>query len=177
MEIKFFDKLYNIGVDNSDSTPFVICNPTQGTTDSQRIGDKIKALTFRSITTVKRNGSNATGIRMILINDKSNTISNLSGVLSPSTIGGVNVINSDYNVDNRREYQVLLDVFWNISADFKEDNRKRLIRKLNKIVSFQAGGATIDTNELKFFVCSDIASGAAAKPLFQSYQRVYYGDA
>ena len=104
VEKKHYDLNFNGPIsltDNSVGPVALNTNIPQGTTDSQRIGDKIQMLGMRFKISVYWNDSelDCSLCRFIVIYDKEDSIVTASDFLSIT--GTNNVVNSPYFVDNR----------------------------------------------------------------------------
>lgn len=179
VEKKYFDN--DLGVTSVDSsatgTLLQWCTPSQGNTAITRVGDTIHVdkvevkLEWTSGTTA------ASTIRFIVLWDKDVTIGNANQILK--TLGTISTINSQYNYEYRKNYEVLMDRRYILDTVTKVSGYINKTIKINKNSIFSgAGGATVRKGTLRFLAVSDIASGAAAtdKPNFILNARTFYTD-
>lgn len=150
---------------------------SQGTGDSQRVGDKIQMLGMRFKISLFWNDSDqdASLIRLIVIYDKEDSISTLQDILSH--VNTNNVVNSAYYVDNRHRFNLLYDKVFAMNIGNQRIRQVDLSRKLNKPTNFTGGTNTIDRGSLKLFAVSTANPAELNPPQLQNgYCRVWYQD-
>ncbi len=177
IELKFIDTaISNNDVDfNGNFAPAIFNNPTQGLTDSNRVGDTIKVISCRWRHFVRRNNSSACGIRYTLIWDKYNTVANINDLYASN--GAQDSLISDYVKDKRGDYIVLHDETVQVASDYRTKTIGYRKRRINKKTQFQAGSTVFEKGALKLWAISDVDSNAGNQPQADFYIRVYYMDA
>lgn len=142
-------------IDFSYDAPYILTlnNPSQGTEDVERIGDKITNVHIKFTYTILKNGSTANIARIMIIYDKQNTITAITDVLS----SGVSIAPlADYNFDKRKEFNVIMDKFYPLDT-YHAIHDGQLNMKLNYLTKFNAASTTINTGAIKLLVLSNVA--------------------
>ncbi len=174
-ERKFFDTLVSDSSVNWNGTASIFLNNlSQGLTDSQRIGDTIKCISFRFRFEANRDNSSSAAVRAIYIWDKRNTIAAISDLLV--NLGNEEALLSDYLHDKRGDYIVLYDKMIRCDGQYINKNVGMVHKKLNKKTQFAGGTTTIEQGALKLFMISDVSNGAVNQPNYDAYIRLFYSD-
>jgi len=151
----------------------------QGTTDSQRVGDK---LTIRGIHIKYQitTGDSTQLFRVLVVQWKPNTNLITPGVatlLTGVTLGTVNAPLANYVWDYTNQWSILYDKMHRLDAVSKPNviNMKRVnIKYAKKVVEFFAAGIE-GSNHVYMVMVSD--SGAGPHPTIAYQTRVLYDDA
>jgi len=180
-ETKYINSVQYIAIQFNSTTPILraIGLPPQGTTDFQRIGDKITIKRFRFRLQLYRNQVAAgvgvqspNAVRFIMFQWKPNSVPVITDVLQGSSIY------SFYNWDNKSEYKVLLDR----TAAFSQNGNaeswiKKTLYKMNTFMAFQNGSATISTNIIYYMLLNDNGSTDTNQIGYSFSGRLEYTDA
>lgn len=132
----------------------------QGTTDVERIGDRIFATSMHIKATLSTVASSniSPKVRMIAYIDKTNSLDNLSDVLLLPT-AQQNYVNAFYNQDERKNFTILEDKIFQLNKNGSALVAVRNIdyfKALKKTIAFNAGTTTINSNDIKIRFISDV---------------------
>ncbi len=175
IETKFFDTLVReFNVDDAGIGPINLCNPGQGFTDTNRIGDRIQLTSIRWRQMCIRDNNENLGVRVIIILDKYNTVDTINDILTLTGAPDVGLY-SDYNHDKRRDYRVLYDRVHSIDQNNRTYSFKFTRMKLKYTVKFQDATTIIEKGALKLYLISN-QPGEADAPQYQANFRVFYKD-
>lgn len=174
LEYKYHTAYYNPSSIPNNGTVTALINISQGLLDIERVGDEIKlrTITFRYTVTV---ADNHNFLRFIIFQFKT------SNVFPPSVSSVLNGTSpthlSQYNVDNRSNYQVLYDRTHVMDTD---DPAKIITGRVNmkyckRKLQFIAGSPTQGTNMIYALAISD--SSAAPNPSIIGEINFWYTDA
>lgn len=177
LEYKYHTHYYNLstaagGVPNNGVVTRLI-DITQGTLDTERIGDQIKlrTITFRCVATV---ADSHNYIRFILFQMK--TPNNVGPSVGWVLNGSAPTYLSQYSVDNRPNYQILYDRTIRLDAD---DPSKVVIGRANmkyckRKIQFQASSDKLGSNFIYALAISD--SSAPTHPTIWGEINFWYTD-
>lgn len=159
------------------STPILLNSMAQGTSDGQRIGDRVSMIGFTAGIVVQGHATAQTRIRCMVINAKENA---RSSVLQTSLVlQSPTYITSLRNMDGYSQFRVYYDELFQLDPNGVNSKTLRInIPFKDVITTFQAagvGGANILTNALYFYIWSDNALGAN-NPSVQYMVRVRWKD-
>lgn len=182
-ELKRFDGI--LAETSITTTPTIsdLFFPTQGDTDTERIGDQLILtkncefnLTVRWNTLNLLDGSSF--FRIIIFQWHPNTVPISSDLLI--NVGGVGTVRSLYNLDTRQQYDIIYDRIASVNT-WDNDRpwigpRRIFSNKINKRVQF-VNGTTAGTNKIYMYLVSDLANAATHEsPLVQYSTRIYFKD-
>jgi len=146
-----------------------------GTSDTQRIGDKIKMLGTRLHYTLDLENADRCVFRLILLYDKENTLPNADDFLSET--GNPNVVNSPFLVDERHKFIILHDKKVNMSIGAFRRKFINFSKKINKMTQYVGGTTTVSKGILRLWIFSDVDPTDPQVPsLYEGFSRVYYAD-
>lgn len=176
-ESKFHIKDALIQGVNSSGTIVALNEIPQGTTDEERIGDKVhNDSLFINYYVTNTSTTVARMFRLMIIYDKFNTISATSLVLQ--TVSSSRTVISTRNWDYRQDYVVLYDnaVYLAPSPAIKSIQHIKKYIKLNKDTQYVAASTTaISKGSLKMLVFSNEAAAAFDVDI-EYYHRLVYSD-
>lgn len=178
IELKFHDVTSQADVDILQTGNLItLTNMAQGQTDETRNGDKVHAVNLDYRATVKIS-ENTDVVRMILIWDKQNKITNAGDMMQVSIDNDPRSVLSAFKKDNRQQFLVLKDIVFAENLNFTASKKIRQIhftRKLNKNIQFEAGGTTPLTGSLKVLWIGNTQNSNDQATL-RHYSRVLYSD-
>lgn len=159
-----------------DGTLTILNDPSQGTKDTDRIGDTIHCSSFNMRFVVRRDNSACNFIRVIVFRDNQNDVMNINQLLTFT--GAVDVITSPYIKDIQKTYKIHYDKVFKVSANANGVAQFRHVyRKLGYNTQFIGGTQNFSKNSLKVFFLSDISSNQTQKAAYQCCIRFNYTDA
>ncbi len=174
------DKIFDIKILDSEIANtgilFVINNPGQGDTDITRDGDKLmaKRIEVRGYLLVNNTSVDQTNkIRILLLWDKQVTIATIADVFE--SVNNANSPNAMWNHDLRKRFLILYDKSFVVNLNSNGMVQFHINKKLNKIVTFEAGTTTINTGCLSLVVVSNEAAGGD-KPTITFTSRLSFID-
>lgn len=175
-ELKYFDVSENAFTIDASGNYWALCSPQKGTDSDDRLGNKIYMSSSKVNLTLYTNALANVVFRVILYLDKSDTvgIDNLFTFYSGAAAPGISVL-SMYNRDTKLDYRVLFDKTYYLSSSDKSIKGIKLYRRIKSILRID-DSETIQHNNLKLAIFSNIASNAGTKPQIFLYSRVYYTD-
>lgn len=175
IETKYLDDPFTFAnVDWNGTLSTSINAPAQGITDSQRVGDSIKCTSLHLRLRVSRSGANTAGVRVLVIWDKYNTVTNTAQVLQ-NTGTQFSAISPMFH-DGRGEFTLLMDKYIPVTADYKTYAYFQRRIRLNKNTQFEGGGLIISKGRLLVMAISDVSNLDPNIPDINFYTRVYYQD-
>jgi len=152
-----------------------LCLPQQGDAYTMRIGDKITVTGMDLRYAVQPGVTNVNqAIRVIILVSRENTTSAVSDVLESSYLGTVHAPYAFFNRHKRQDFRILHDQTHEF--DLNSGNMQQWIRKKIKVrfpIVFDAGAQTVQQNQLRYIVVSNVAASA---PTIQFASRTYYTD-
>nr|WAE42264.1 MAG: capsid protein [Cressdnaviricota sp.] len=163
----------------------LLCNPSQGVTALNRVGDRIRLHRIKWGITLDRDGSksinnNLTAVRMMIIYDHENSFSNMTQLLNST----VNVLVSDYNQQSRPRWTLVKDKVYSwqpstvaaSAGDVKASQFYKSAKDLKaKLATFNPGATTCYHGQLKVFFASNATAGNGTTTI-NFYSEVYYSD-
>lgn len=188
-ELKYYDLSLSVNPDYNGTIVNLMNSITQGDTQNQRNGSKIRlhSIQFKGIMTgnVAANAVSQVVRFMIVLGNNENT-TNLTVPNLLQVTGTVNTPYSPYNWDQRSKYTIMKDMTkivpageavgaattTNISPGYKPTYIK-MYKRLNKVVTFNA--ATINVINHGLYYCF-VSDSAASLPQVNGYFRVTYTD-
>lgn len=169
----------NVPSGGFDNQGYVICltNIAQGTTDQERVGDKIlpKSIHMR----YKLTATDAQNLMRIII-FRWHPVAATGGAPPAAAdilfqlTGTANAPLDGYEVDSRSQFAVLYDRCHNLNTTDKTSVLVNKFIKCGKIPVKYDAGTTTAADHLWLFIISD--SGAIAHPTFQGTARLLYND-
>lgn len=164
----------------------ILCDPAQGATEDNRIGDSISPFRITIRGTLRQNASTdgrGAIVRIMLVQSKqryiplSATNSNAQGLLQQA--GTVNAPLSQFNFQNRKHFTVLSDVTYAMSNEDTGGSTSNIAfvinKKLTKNISYSPDSVVAERGQLYLVRTSNAAVSAA--PLLSFESRVFYKDA
>lgn len=149
---------------------------SQGTTDSTRVGDSIKAYNFLLRLKLEENSSPVPAcVRFILIKDHEPRATGIPAV--SDVLEAVSVV-SPLNKEHGTRYTILKDWMVSLSPNGKQITHKKIFRKLNFHMHYKgnAGASTdAESNSLLLLYISD-QSTSANQPVLTYRSRLRYID-
>lgn len=140
-----------------------------------RIGNRVHAIRYKAkldfLLVPSPQGSQS--IRCIVFRDVSNTQTLASQVLDFN--GTVNAVNANYNDEERTRFKIVYDKAFNLSnfAGGKPDFRIHINKKLNFNIDYEDSSTTVNKNNLKMLLISDITPTASS---FSVVHELMYTD-
>lgn len=182
-ETKFFDRTTVAGVGlydtfSSSGNQYELSNPAQGTTDSTRVGDKLRLRGLRLRFTLVPGDTTQT-CRIIVYQYKGNSSLHtpaISEVLQSAYIG-VDSPLAPFTHDYRNQFIILMDktiTLDSVSHPVKSYKKKVPLKYAKKQIAFTAG-STDGSNKVYMIAISD--STAAPHPQINFICRLFYDDA
>lgn len=177
-ETKYYELGATPGNVDFNGSLVLLTGLSQGTTDSQRIGDKINLRAFK-IHYQLLVGDAYNTFRIIIFQWKPNTqlvTPTVANILVGTTVGTVNAPLANYVWDYQNQFIVLYDKLHVLDALNMSTKAYRKTVKLKfakKTIEYYAA-STAASNHLYMLCISD--SGAAAHPTIQYQTRVMYDD-
>jgi len=170
IEYKIHELTNNASYDYNGTVSSLLSGLSQGTQDTQRIGDSMKNqnLTFRFYTS--RNTADSI-VRIMVIRDDQNKISAVTDVLQAS--GSAFSVLSPKNYDKRFQSKILYDRTFVLDVDQTTIKREMVI-PLGFHSQFQSGGTTINTGDIKLLIVSNLVTSNL--PSVAWYSRVTFTD-
>lgn len=162
----------NTDIDWSGNIVYTINETAQGTTDQQRIGDTVKFTWLTVRAHFNSDGTLASVLRVIIINDFDNQISDLTDIL---TCGDNYAVERSYIKDVRKAFGVLYDKTFFLNT-YSPQRLLRLNMPLHTKTQYLSGSTTIATNALKMFFIANTDSASANKASTVMFVRLYYTD-
>jgi hypothetical protein len=175
-EQKFLVTSVTVSADNVGDIA-ILNSPTQGLSDSQRVGDRIWLSRFRFELWRVIPGT-ATGrfsLRFLIILDRQNTIQNMDQIFFTSSTSQAPFY--QFVKDYRKQFVVLYDSGANHMDQYNKGDTLRCNRKVNIRTQFVASTATIATGALKLVYISNQNDNSNSKPILIGSLRVDYTDA
>lgn len=152
----------------------------QGTTDGQRIGDKVRIRGLR-LHMIMNIADNTQNVRVMIVQFRGNTqiagAPTVAQVLVPTTLGTINAPIANRVWDLTQQFNVLYDKLYtyeSVSKPVLHVRRTISIKYAKRLMSFYQAGTT-GANKLYLMLISD--SGAAPHPSIQFQIRLMYDDA
>lgn len=188
-ELKYYDLSLSSTPDYNGTIVNFMNSITQGDTQNQRNGSKIRlhSIQFKGVITgnVAANAVSQV-VRFMIILGKNENTTNLTVPNVLQLTGSVNTPYSPYNWDQRSKFDILRDRTFivpsgeavgaatttNISAGYRPTYVK-MYKRLNKVVTFNAATTNIINHGLYYCFASD---SSANLPAVQGYFRITYTD-
>lgn len=183
VEMKYYDHEVSVQqIDWSGQLYDLTIGISQGTTDVQRIGDKITIKKIDIHWVVESNpaipvppGSpNTNNCSVGFVWDKRGGTTTVGTFMdnSNSVLASMGLI----NYDQRHNYTLFKNKHFSINNITTPMMFYHSSYKCNKQVSYLAGSTNVITNSLKMFTVNDISSTPGISPFFSCACRVYYTD-
>jgi len=147
-----------------------LCAPPQGVDVESRTGDSIKMVNLTMRMILNYNGSNYENIRVIIFNDKENSMVNVSDFLDLT--GTSLAILSPKNQINQYDTKTIFDKTYALSANTPQVLIEEVF-KLDMHTHFQASTTTVKNNAIKLIVIGQQVSGGGT---FQYFSKITYLD-
>lgn len=175
IEHKFSDADFNLVLD-WDGDVITLNTIALGYTDSTRVGDRaLMTSVAMNINIERNNAGDFPTIRMILVWDKQNTIVTAGDVMMYSSGSPFSYL-SMFVVDERSQFSVLHDKFYQLDSAGPNDRMIKIRKRLNKTTVYDGGTSTIVRGALKLIVFASTDSAAGNKAYLTAYSRVRYTD-
>jgi len=168
---------------NRDGTVWNLIAPTQGTTDTQMLGDRIAVESIElnyycGIATSYHSTPLQNIIRVIVYRDKTGQLgTNVANVLKDTVLGTQNATNAPYFEDQKPNFEVYYDrshVCSNIQGTAIHRGRFKLRLKKPKLLQQLDNTTTVTKGQWKLLVISDIGATSGCDITFMS--RVGFSD-
>lgn len=149
-------------------TPFI---PTQGSSDTTRVGDKCTFLNYDATFWIKQGTASAgpSSCRIIIFKFTESSVGNApanSQIMQDASANFISLSTAPHH-DFNKNYKIVYDkrfvLDWTATGAVMPIGSTKIIRiklKLNNTVQWSAGG-TNGTNKLYFMICSNQATGTA----------------
>ena len=177
-EDKYHNRRVNVGATFAGSLTELADIP-QGDEDIQRNGDSVFLKILHLNMVVFNRSANAAEeqyVRVIVINDKDNSIINVSDFWSAEYLGVANAPLGFKNHDKRFQSKVLYDTMMVMPAVGGGSIQKRQVKiPLKFHTQYEAASTTITTGSLKVFIIGDDAADPS-NPNVDFTSRIYYED-
>jgi len=169
-EYKFHEQQFSGSVDYNGTLTSLMVGLSQGTADTQRIGDSMKLQNLIMRFYLSRATSDSL-VRVIIFHDPQSKINAVTDLLQVT--GSVFAVLSSKNYDKRFESKVLYDKTFALDGDETTIQRSFTL-PLNWHTQFQNGGTTINTGDLRVVFISNQVTTNLPNVVYQS--RVTYTD-
>lgn len=169
-EYKLHEQTQNTNYDYNGTLVSLLNGLSNGTLDTQRVGDSIKLQNL----TLRMYFGRVTAdsiIRVIVLQDPQNKLSSATDILQAA--GSVFSVLSPKNYDKRFQSKILLDQVIALDTDTTLIKKDYVI-PLNWHCQFQAGGTTINSGDLKMLIISNLVTSNL--PTAAWYSRVTFTD-
>jgi hypothetical protein len=165
-------------VQNTDRVGHIIAlnNVSQGSTDSERVGDRIECvhLSGEFWRVIPGSASGRFSLRFLLVIDRQNLITDMSSVFLGTDSAFSPFL--QYVKDQRKRFVVLYDSGPNHMDQYNKGECTRFSRKINLRTQYIGGTSTIATGSLKLLCISNQAENSNSRPILLGSVRVDYTD-
>jgi hypothetical protein len=154
----------------------------QGTTDSNRIGDKVSPKSVDMRLTLRTGSAGTSATARVIIFQLKDSYDAASGpplfedLLNSVYKSTVNAVNAPRNMDKLRNFNVIYDKVHSMTIDdelkFIDIKRKRL-----SPIQYQAASSYYGTNTLWMMAISDDVGGTTGRPVLTFVNQMTYTDA
>jgi len=178
IEIKYQDYEINTSVTSDGLMQFLMSQITKGVNENERIGDHIyaKSLLLR----FNFNQVSALGTvlyRIILIQDKDNSVSTVNQVLATTTSADHEMqVIRHYNKDSRQDFRVLFDRTFRVSQNTSQNKMWKKYVKLNFDVKYLQSSFSLDKNEIALLMITNVNPLVTDHPWIVCNMRFSYTD-
>lgn len=177
---------YSTSANGVDSTGTIvgILSISQGNSDTTRVGDQLRVIGIHmnyfveDVTTLDYTSAafdnHVSHFRVILYRDKSDTINTVGNYLQNS--GTLTSFLSSKDHDKRHEAVKIYDKIHSLNVFSPQKHMRKFIRlgKNGILVSYQGGGTTINTNNIKLLLITDRTT--ATNLNFHPNMKIFYLD-
>lgn len=183
-ELKFHNFSSASSLLGSDAlgTIFQLNQVAVGTSDSQRIGDKIVPKSLDVSLTLRVSSSTAPStVRIVIFGYKDSYDATSGAPLQADIINSiygssVNAVNAPRNMDKLRNFNIVYDAKHHINIDM-QIKQINIHRKRFAPCQYQAGNTNYGTNSIWMACWSDDVSGTTGRPSINFVSQLHYTDA
>lgn len=136
-ESDFYDSSGTMSADDNGSAVIPLSAIPQGDGASQRIGRQVKAVSLSGHFNITLNASvNQDVVRIVVVSLRDGTVPGITTIMDSATV------NSFYNLNNTRVFEVLCDKSYSIDANYKGLIHVRFHCKLNHKIQWAKDDST-----------------------------------